>query len=281
MLSRLLDWLGANRWLNFLILFVYFFAIVLPHEQIGLMISDVFRPYTRDSYNRVLLLMALGLFCVYVWILFKNKSTTNNKSLGYYFLFNLVLAVLCYNLLFVVNVEAIHFIQYGVFALLCFPLVRNYSLTLMYATLAGVCDEIYQFYYLAPERTDYYDFNDVVINLVGAVFGLLLIRSLGRKTFKFHWSSFVRSKHFMFIVGLILLIIILFATGILVKNYDPQNLTAKYWLIRKPTLGFWKEERQFGFKFHVIKPWEGLAIVVALFIAYSGLYKGVDLLNKE
>ena len=281
MMNRLLDWLSANRWINFFILAVYFFAVVLPHEEIGLWISDIFRPYTRDSYNRVLLICAIGVFVVYALVMYRGIRESNPRRLLFFFVFNLVLAVVCINMLFVVNVEAIHFLQYGIFAVLCFPLIQNYTLTLIYTTLAGAVDEAYQFYYLAPERTDYYDFNDVIINLVGAVFGLLLVRSLARKTYLYEWTSIIKSKHLLFFSMLFLSIIVLFATGILVKDYDPQNLTAKYWLIREPAEGFWNTVKRFGFRYHVVQPWEGLCLVSLLILVYSEIYKGVGFLNKE
>jgi len=180
-----------------------------------------------------------------------------------------------------VNVEAIHFLQYGVFAILCFPLIKNYSLTLAYTTLAGAIDEMYQFYYLAPERTEYYDFNDVIINLIGAVFGLILIRSLNRPSYRYSFKSFINSNHFKVFLGLAIVIIGLFISGILIKVYEPENVYAKFWLIRKQSIGFWKEIPRFNFRYHIVQPWEGIGIVALLMVLYSGLYKGVPLLDKQ
>ena len=281
MLNRFLDWLLAHRWVNFIILLVYFVIAVLPHEEVGLIISDLFRPYSRDSYNRILLVCVVCGLLVYLIVVFKEFQETTYKALVGYFIINLILAALCFKFLFVVNVEAIHFLQYGIFAFLCFPLVRNYSLALVYTVIAGSIDEAYQFYYLAPERTQYYDFNDVIINLIGAVFGLLIIRTLRRKSFKYSFKTFFKSKHLIILLAVFLFIIGLFSSGILVKYYDPQNLDAKFWLIRKPVTGFWKLERQFNFKFHVVQPWEGVLIVASLLLMYSRLYKGVPLLNKD
>lgn len=280
MLEKLLDWLGANRWINLFVLVIYYAIVVLPHEVIGLFISEQFEPYTRGSYNRVLLFCAIGVLLVYLIVMYRGMKEANRKRLIFYFVFNLILAIICINMLFVVNVEAVHFLQYGMFAILCFPLVNNYLLTLVYTTIAGVVDEAYQFYYLSPERTNYYDFNDVVINLVGAAFGLIIIRSLARKTYKYQLSNFIRSKHFIFFAALASGIVILFASGILVKDYDPQNLYARYWLIKEQVPGFWNTSWQFGFSFHVIQPWEGLGLVAVLFMSYAGLHKGVELLNK-
>lgn len=281
MLNRFLNWLLANRWVNFVILMVYFIIAVLPHEEIGLLISSIFSPYTLDSYNRVILIFVACAIIIYLFIVFKLFKEISYQAVFGFYAINFVLAILCFKILFVLNIEAIHFLQYGIFALLCFPLLRNYSLTLVYTTIAGSIDEAYQFYYLAPERTEYYDFNDVIINLIGGVFGLLIIRGLRRKSYRYTYKTFFKSKHFLILLSILLFIIGLFATGLLVKNYNPNNLDAKFWLIREPVSQFWKFERQYNLKFHIVQPWEGVLIIASLILLYSKLYKGVPLLNKD
>ncbi len=280
MLNKFLDSLSARRWINFLVLLVYFIIAVLPHEQVGIIIADVFRPYTRDIYNNVFVICAGGGLLVYLFVFYTQNTRPLSKLLLSYLVINLVLAVVCFKVLFVLNVESIHFLQYALFAILCFPLLNNYTLTLTYTTIAGAIDEIYQFYYLAPERTEYYDFNDVIINLIGAVFGLILIRSLSKRNYTYTVSEFLRSIHFKIFFGLVLFIVGLFLSGLLVRNYDPQNLTAKFWLIRKQAVGFWQERPRFNFKYHIVQPWEGVFIIGLLILIYSGLYKGTPSLNK-
>jgi len=259
----------------------YFVMVVMPHEEVGLMISQLFRPYSRDTYNFVLMLCSLGGLFIYMYMVYKNHNKPASTLVISYLVLNLLLAVVCFKVLFVMNVEAIHFVQYAIFAILCFPLVNNYNLTLVYTTIAGAIDEAYQFYVLAPERTEYYDFNDVIINLIGGVFGLILLRSLSLGTFRFTPKEFLRSKHFKILAVFFAVIIGLFASGILVKNYDAQDLYAKFWLVKTSVVGFWQERPAYNFRFHIVQPWEGLGIICLLLIIYSRLYKGVPFLNES
>jgi len=280
MLNKSLNWLSGHRFINLLILLVYFLIVVLPHEEVGIWISNIFKPYTRDFYNHVLMLCASGGLLVYLFVCYRAVNKPIPRLLLGYLLLNLILAILCFKVLFVVNVEAIHFLQYAVFALLCYPMINNYNLTLVYTTIASAIDEGYQFYYLAPERTMYYDFNDVIINLIGAVFGLILIRSLRRGYKKYTFVDFISSIHFKIFLGLLIIIIGLFASGLLVKIYDPQDTYAKFWLIRQQAFGFWQERPRFNFRYHIVQPWEGVLIVAILLVLYSRLYKGAPVLDQ-
>lgn len=254
---------------------------VMPHEEVGKVIASLFRPFSRDTYNLIFMLSSVGGLLGYLYMVYKNLNKSFSKLVVGYLVLNMVLAVACFKVLFVLNVEAIHFLQYSIFAILCFSYVKNYSLTLAYTTIAGAIDEAYQFYYLAPERTEYYDFNDVIINLIGGVFGLILVRSLNLPTYKYTFREFIKSGHFKILLGVLACIVALFASGLLVKNYDAQNLHAKFWLIRTSVEGFWQDRPQFNFRYHIVQPWEGIGIVALLLLIYSRLYQGVPILNKS
>ncbi len=77
------------------------------------------------------------------------------------------------------NVEMIHFLQYGLLASLlaqAFDHKREYwpLLTLMFlVTFLGILDELNQYFYLTPNNSAYIDFNDFVLNQIGACAGLL------------------------------------------------------------------------------------------------------------
>ena len=91
------------------------------------------------------------------------------------------LILIAVNVIMVVNVEIIHIAQYCVMAILIYPLLRNFNLVMLSATLLGALDEAYQYWYLFPEKSDYFDFNDVIINFLGVLLGLIILRSQGIK----------------------------------------------------------------------------------------------------
>jgi VanZ family protein len=76
-------------------------------------------------------------------------------------------------------VEMIHFLQYGLLAwMLALAFDRDRTrwplLTLMFLTTwLGILDELNQYFYLTQNNSTYIDFNDFVLNQVGACAGLL------------------------------------------------------------------------------------------------------------
>jgi hypothetical protein len=77
------------------------------------------------------------------------------------------------------NVEMIHFLQYGLLTCLlaqAFDAKReNWPLLpLMFLVIfLGILDELNQYFYLTPNNSSYIDFNDFVLNQIGACAGLL------------------------------------------------------------------------------------------------------------
>lgn len=280
MLSKFLDWLEHYKWVNLLILFVYFNVAVLPHIAVGKLTVKVFGSMPRDQYNLLIAALSTTALLVYIIPVVKFIKESKTFHLLYYLIANIIFAVLCFKIIFVINIEAIHFFQYAIFAILCYPLVKNYTLTLIYTTIAGAIDEAYQFYYLAPEKTKYYDFNDVIINLVGAVFGLILIRSLSREFRHFDFIGFLKSIHSKLLALPVIFISTLFATGLLVVNYNPENTIAKYWLIREPATGFWSEVPP-HIIYHAVQPLVGCIIVIFLWLFFSRLYKGSPIITHH
>lgn len=255
-MSSWLSFLRKHKVLNLIIVLVYYLIVVLPHEEVGKFIAKSFSKMSRDEYNFVILictLLGLGLYLIPIILNIIRKKAPSITV--FYLLINVLSAVLCFKMLFVVNVEAIHFVQYGVLCLLIFPLLQSYWKTAFWCLLLGAIDEGWQYFYLAPLRTNYYDFNDVIINLVGAGFGLTFLCSFAIS--ENDKSTFKRSKETYLSAMVILGTLILYAAG---------------FLIRKPMTGFWQVVHP-QVTYHVIYPIEGIIIAALLVYFYSFLGK--------
>jgi hypothetical protein len=87
----------------------------------------------------------------------------------------LAAALAAWWLLTVANIELIHFPQYAVLAVLLFAGGLHPTWALIGATSLGAIDEVYQHFVLYADRQEaYLDFNDMVLNCIGAAGGLLL-----------------------------------------------------------------------------------------------------------
>lgn len=264
--SNWVTYLHPKKLVNLLLLFIYYLLVVLPHEQVGLLAVKIFGSFDRSTYD--LIVLALTISFLLVAIIFLTKKTflhPQKKIIIFYLVSTVAFAALCINILFVVNIEAVHFFQYAVFALLCYPLTLNYNQTIIISTIAGALDEAYQYFYLAPQRTDYYDFNDVVINLVGVAFGLIIIKIFKPAAKAVSFIQFFKSPAFILSAFITIVTIITISTGFL--GINPSNTSANFLLVKKAFDGFWTTVHP-NITYHVMLPLEGLLVIISLWFFY-------------
>lgn len=274
-MNSFLQYLKNRPSFNAIILTVYYILVVLPHEQVGLWTVDIFGHLTRDTYNLIIIVAAIIGLLLYAVPLVLNIIKSESKILqSFYLLSTIFFATITINFLFVINIEVVHFLQYGVFAMLCFPLIQNYILTLTWVTLAGAIDEAYQYFYLSPQRTDYYDFNDVVTNLIGGAFGLLLIRSFAIKSETINFKSFFQTTTFKILALFFIALSLLIATGYL-SIYPIENSDNLWSLVRKMPPGFWSNIHP-NVTYHVMLPIEGTIITILMILFYRKIGNGLQ-----
>jgi VanZ family protein len=275
MLQNLLAFLHKNpRW-NLPICIVFYLLVVLPHEQVGKVVAWAFDGHmTRDDYNLTILAASLLGLVLYVFPLVKNTAGQPALRLLIfgYLAATVFFSYLCFKLLIVINIEVVHFVQYGAMAILLFPLVKRYGETVLWCTLLGAADEAWQYFYLAPDRTNYYDFNDVIINLIGSVYGLLLVRAVEPDFARpFRWE-FWRSPAVRVLAAVLLFAFTAIQLGWLHVNAPADDPKALWSLIKVPQVGFWTTVHP-QVTFHVVQPVEGLVLVGLLLLFYAGLGK--------
>lgn len=82
--------------------------------------------------------------------------------------------------------EYVHYPQYAVTAFFLHLSLRTetrplpVSRVLFWATLLGVIDEAVQYFYICPSYGEYLDFNDFILNQLGAGAGIILAASFGK-----------------------------------------------------------------------------------------------------
>lgn len=87
-------------------------------------------------------------------------------------------ALIAFSFIMTTTIEAIHYLQYGILAWLLAraidPKRQDWPLlTLLSITVGlGIIDELNQYFLLTPGNSTYIDFNDFVLNLIGAQAGL-------------------------------------------------------------------------------------------------------------
>ena len=280
-MKRLINWLGGHRIASILILITYYLAVVLPHKAFGTFLNrtvvgglgiDNNSVEGRLMYNLYAMIIAFSLLLGLLYFFIRNtRSLEDKRKIRGYMILNILLAAIIVKYLFVVNIEFIHFPQYALFAVLAFPIIGNYQSTLIWSTLAGMVDEAYQYFYLAPLDTPHYDFNDALTNLVGAVFGLLLLRSF--RINEIVPFRLVKASFWYGISALIIVVVLLHSTDIL-SIYPSED--HNYHIVREMPRKFWSTVHP-NVRYHVVRPLEGIALIIVLWISYSRISpKGVQ-----
>ncbi len=274
-MNKYVQWMAQHRVYNIMVLICYFVAVVLPHKKFGTFLNgtvvrglgiDNRTAEGRQEYNFYALSIALVLLVSLLYVFIKNSIGLKDRmTIWGFMILNVILAALIIECLFVVNIEFVHFPQYAVFAILLFPLIGNYRSTMVWTTLAGMIDEAYQYFYLAPMDTSHYDFNDVLTNLVGAVFGLLLLRSMSvaeHSKFKL-WKS-----TFWYGIAGIALIVCSFHMADILSIYPSED--HQYHILREMPTEFWSKIPP-SVTYHVVRPIEGIVLTCLLWIIFSRL----------
>jgi hypothetical protein len=266
---RFIEWLGRNKLIAVLLSIIVYFTIVAFHQVITDLAIKLRNAIGRDRYNEYiayfflfLLLVTLVIYCYYS---LKGRQKFLKSAL---FVIIIALMVISFKYLMTYSIEAIHFPEYMLVAILLIPVLRSYGETVFWVTILGIMDELFQYIFLVPDF-DYLDFNDIILNLIGAGAGAIMIFNLGKDVVPIRPVKWYRSPAIFTGAGLIAFFSILLLNGKMTINpADPTMTDTWFSLNRKPMPGeFWKEAYP-GRVFHILRPYEGVFVMCLLFTGF-------------
>lgn len=160
---------------------IFWLANVLLHLEFSNWIiaayQTPFGKFVPRDHTRIIAFIIWFLVCIFILIeCFKRKNRLST-IVAWLIAFTAMLLSMTY--ITTTNVEMIHFLQYAILAyLLSLAFDRDRSiwplLTLMFMTTGlGIIDELNQYFFLTVNNSNYIDFNDFVLNQIGACGGLL------------------------------------------------------------------------------------------------------------
>jgi len=271
-MKRFQIFLSERTVLAVLLITVYYLLVVLMHEQISNFFIQLVEGVKRNVYQRAVLSVGLVFLVIYVFFIIRNIIIRQwKRSIIFYLFFTLVFVVLSFQVIIVHNVETIHFAQYAGLAILLYPIVKRFGDTVFWCTILGAIDETYQYLVLNPLGTDYFDFNDIVLNLIGGGLGVLLLFSTGFYIFRTERKAWYKSLVNIALIVLTIAIGILLLTST-IQYYPAEDGTAGHLILIKEQLdGFWKEVPSLNTRFHVLRPLYGMIIIILLGLFYSSM----------
>ena len=265
------SFLARNRALALLLVTAYYLALVYFHDAATLAADWLKYQLTLKVYNLTFFISGLVISLLATYVLLRNVLRhPERRPFFVFFVITILLMFTAVLTMTVVDMEAIHFIQYGLLAALILPITRRYESAFIYATVLGILDEIYQYVVLKPDFS-FFDFNCIFLNMLGAGAGLLVLAVAFFPPVKQRpWKVF-GSPAFWFTVA-ILGIATLFSLHVSVSFY-PQaggEASGSLFSLYRDSLPdeFWTFLYHNRY-YHILRPWEAIAIMSVLAVFYS------------
>ena len=274
-MNRLINFLNRHKVLTFLLGGLYFLLTVLLHLEVS-KISVWFQSKLSTAvYNNMLGiigLVAVSFFSLY--LLNRIRKGDDRKFKILCLSLTITLVVISFNTLLSINIEYIHFLQYAILSIPIFAITLKFGETVFWTTILGTVDEAYQYFILDPDFK-YFDFNDVILNLIGGGIGVILIlTTLSKLQFQGLYYKRLSGKWFsskVIIISMVLLLglLILYSAGYVHFSPGPDSTGASILLRRElPPSAFWISVA-WGKTYHVLHPIEGIVLTGILVGFYS------------
>ncbi|MBI1287576.1 MAG: hypothetical protein GC178_08340 [Flavobacteriales bacterium] len=269
MIGRIIHWLSEHRSVNLALVVGYAVFIVFAHEWFVNLSVEVMNSLSLPVYNKVVASIAVValLFVVYLMYRgFRQRTAIDKVGLGFLAL-TLVGLVIHFFVLTEMNIEFIHAIEFGLLAMLIYPLVGRFGGAIAFSLPVMLFDEWHQ-YQVLFDYVEYFELNDVVLDLLGAGLFVSLLKMFNQGVNSASTAFFQRAE-----VYLLLVLIIGVVAAMMFGWVVPYEETASEntWLVLnaiKEPHGFWRVHPLIGSTYHVLEPISGLIAVFAIGTIY-------------
>ncbi len=275
-MGRLIKWLSGRTISTLMLSCLYLFSVIFFHKEVSKISDWLAAKLSFKVYNHLNFLFSLVALVVFVMFIVIKMIKGEQRFLKIiYWVFTISLVIISYKMLVVFNVEIIHFPQYAILALPVFALLKRFGETVFWVTVAGAMDEAYQYFFLLRKIDVHFDFNDIILNLIGGGIGVVWIYTLldlKPELFNLHentsrkWNKFIMWA----ITGCVVIGgIILYAAGIL-QFYPEANPSPPLIVLSRvpPPTQFWINPN-IGKSYHILHPIAGMVLTAALIVCYS------------
>ncbi len=260
--------------------FLYWVLASVLHLKISLFLIA---PFASSSFVPARLIMPLCILFGAIFVVFQATRLLTGKITANVALLTALwfAAVLFSNRLFVSKPnEYIHYPQYAILSIFLYKALKRgpqdlpAARILFWATFLGMVDEGFQYFYICPSYGDYLDFNDFLLNQLGASGAILLlasgkkVASKGKKRISLGKTETVSASILLLSAGL------LFWTGLVAvtppKEVPPGGILKgekgiTIYLERRPgIMGSWERAQNSG-SYYVLSPSEGTAAILMVF----------------
>lgn len=272
-MQLIVHWLSAHRIVNLLLILCYFYFLFSMHVPFANLSVRVMLAMSLPVYNTVVMAVSITLLILFVALMaFQLRKYPDERTLKITcLLITIACIILHFRFLFEMNIEIIHVFQYSILAFLLFPLTRRFGAAVFFAVPFMLIDEWHQYRVLYPGFVEYFEFNDVMIDIYGC--GLIMVALMicgvkGAAPVRPIWR---RSEFIFLLVSLIAVTIAIHSCFIALYEADS---CANTWLvlnrIHQPVT-FWRKFPGRDVVYHIMQPLEAIVAISAFSLFYFGL----------
>jgi hypothetical protein len=272
MLLRCFLFLNNRKILSGFLVVLYSLAIIFLHDFFVKISVVVMNSYSLPVYN-VLVRNVFGGVGVLSFLLLLTKCIrAKNAQLLFYLFISTVLIVLHALFLFEMNIEIIHAIEYALLALLVYSLCGRFGAAVIFCIPLMLIDEWRQYLVLYPGYTQYFEFNDIVMDVIGCGFAMLSLKILGVDIKSKPRVVFFLREEFLFLVILSISYFLLLQTCVFAYHISvASNTTIISLSLLENPYSFWQIHDFTKAKYHVLSPITGFVVIFCLSVFFMGL----------
>lgn len=272
-LHRFVYWLQKHRPVNLVLVVAYGAFICFMHDPLVKVSVVIMNTLSLPVYNKTV--AAISGIMAFLLLIYSAYSIYNNRSrLGvkaFYLLTTLTLMLVHFRTMFEMNIEIVHSLEYTILAFLLYPLAGRYTAAIIFAVPFMLLDEWLQYQVLYPAYVEYFEFNDIMMDIYGCAMMMLLLFISGVTLQKKPLHIWNRKEYW---AVALFLIVCFFAWQVcfiaLYKSQQCENT----WLVLNRIEGiqtFWRQYPGRDVIYHVMQPVEAFFTVPALLLFYFGL----------
>ena len=267
LLGAILGWTG---------LLIYAPLVTFPHDNVQYYVNEFAIRFTHKRLYQASAAAAvlIGLVLTLVLVL-ALRWQPERRAVGLLWLATVVLMVATWWVFMANNTELIHFPQYVPEGIVLLALTASPVDAIAWATVFGGIDESFQYWFLVQGKPVPYDFNDILMDLLGGAAGVVLAMALmrleRRKGAPGWLKDVLKRPGVVAILAVVAAGIGLWATGAMTLYEAPNAPPHWFSLSRQHNLPFWfSAPTLLGPRtFHELSPLEGPILILTVLAAWS------------
>jgi hypothetical protein len=271
-LRRLLAAISRHKVLGWAALLIYVPSVIFPHDIVQYYANEIAIRYTHKRLYQGAAASAIAIgVVVTAMFLWAVRRQPERRSIRLLWLVTLMTFVGTWWIFMANNTELVHFPQYFPEGALLLALTLSPVDSIAWATFFGGLDECFQYWVVVKGKPVPYDFNDIFMDLVGGlsgvVFAMALLRTERRGKAPGWVKDVLRRPGIVAILGTVVAGIVLWAVGGMTLYEAPGAPPHWFSLSRQTHLPFWFSAPNFlgPRTFHELSPIEGPIFLLAAF----------------